>query len=267
MFIKTTFIRSFSLCIMILCSGTLITFSQTNDAPATQEAAAAENVMPVKRTLTSADGRTIDVTILSKSYTAIKAARADGKEFEIALDKLSDADKAFVAGLVDAPVKKMKALVTGKLERLTTRMEKAGFEITKLNTTKELQTISDQNLETFDAIVLVDDRLVPYIDAIQRDRLIKLTNDEKVIAWRHYYKTDKRDLIKKKTAPCLFKGSGEMRDQEPFIDVQGNAIFYSWTKSNDKTGGEIPDDAIFDQVVVELKRLIQQKTLIQKQAE
>jgi predicted XRE-type DNA-binding protein len=56
-----------------------------------------------------------------------------------------------------------------------------------------------------------------------------------------------------------------MRDQEPFINIQGNAIFYSWTKSNDKTGGEIADVSIFDQVVVELKRLIQQKALVQKQ--
>ena len=241
-------------------AATTLGFCQTpsvkDAAPGVAPVATTGTTLPVARTLTSADGRTIDVTIVSKSATAIRAARADGKEFEIALDKLSDADKAFVEGLVNAPVKKMKALVTGKLERLTTRMEKAGFEITKLNTAKELQTISDQKLEGFDAIVLVDDRLVPYIDAIQRDRLIKLTNDEKVIAWRHYYKTEKRDFIKKKTAPSLFKGSGEMRDQEPFIDVQGNAIFYSWTKSNDKTGGEISDDTILDQVVVELKRLI-----------
>jgi hypothetical protein len=65
-----------------------------------------ENTLPAARTLKSVDGRTIDVVIVSKSATAIKAKKADGKEFEITLDKLSDADKAFVAGLGEAPVDK-----------------------------------------------------------------------------------------------------------------------------------------------------------------
>lgn len=64
------------------------------------------NTLPAARTLKSADGRTIDVVIVSKSATAIKAKRTDGKEFEIPLDKLSDADRAFVAGLGEAPVDK-----------------------------------------------------------------------------------------------------------------------------------------------------------------
>lgn len=65
-----------------------------------------ENTLPATRTLKSVDGRTIDVVIVSKSPTAIKAKRANGKEFEIALDKLSDADRAFVAGLGEALVDK-----------------------------------------------------------------------------------------------------------------------------------------------------------------
>ena len=72
--------------------------------------------MPVKRTLTSADGRTIDVVIIAKTETGIKAKKADGKEFELTLDKLSDSDAVFVAGQVEAPIKKMTALVIGKLE-------------------------------------------------------------------------------------------------------------------------------------------------------
>jgi hypothetical protein len=237
---------------------TLAGFSQT-PAPAPAPLPKTGTTLPVTRTLTSADGRTIDVTILSKSAMVIQAARADGKEFEITLDKLSDADKAFVAGLVEAPVKKLKALVIGKLEKLTTRMEKAGFDITEVASHQDLTSMSDQKLESFDAIVGTADDPEPSSDPIQSGRLLKLTNDEKIIAWRHYYKTDKREFIKNRMAPCLFKGKGQMRDQEPFINVQGNAIFYSWTKSNDKTGGEIPDYSIFDQVVVELKRLIQQK--------
>jgi hypothetical protein len=92
-----------SLCVLGICAATLITFSQTNETPVTQEAAKAENVMPVGRTLTSADGRTIDVVITAKTATGIKAKKADGKEFELGLDKLSDADKAFVASLKTQP--------------------------------------------------------------------------------------------------------------------------------------------------------------------
>ena len=123
-----------SLCVVAGIAATIASFSQTSD-PA---AAVTPATLPVAHTLTSKDGRTIDVTILSKSDTAIKAARADGKEFEIALDKLSDADKAFIAGLA-APdpktVKKLTVLLMGlenpeALVEQATWLKNHGFDVT-----------------------------------------------------------------------------------------------------------------------------------------
>jgi hypothetical protein len=140
MFIKTTFIRTFSLCLLAGFSATLVSFSQTIETPVIQEAAlTAQFVMPVARTLTSADGRKMDVVILSKTATGIKAKRTDGKEVELTLDKLSDADKAFVSGLVVSPVKKPTLLYIGYDEKpgtilkindlIVEKLKTAGFEV------------------------------------------------------------------------------------------------------------------------------------------
>lgn len=53
--------------------------------------------LPAERTLTDTQGRAMQVTVLSKSADGIKVRRTDGKEFEIALDQLSEADRIFVA--------------------------------------------------------------------------------------------------------------------------------------------------------------------------
>ena len=250
-----------SLCLVAGIAATIAGFSQapteTNEFPTPATAVSPKaGTLPTTRTLTSTDGRTIDVTILSKSPTAITAKKADGKEFEIALDKLSEADRAFVAGLVDAPVKKIKVLSIG-IYGLNPKLKKAEFEITIVKKAG-LESISDQELESFDAILT--DGPGQGVNGIQDERLIKWTHDEKIIAWSHKYKTDKKEFIKKKVEPFLFKGSGAMRDQEPFINVQGNAIFYSPVKHNEKMDEELIDENIFDQVIVELKKLVKRKS-------
>ena len=92
------------------------------------------NMMPVSRTLTSADGRTIDVVITAKTTSGVTAKKADGKEFEIALDKLSDADKAFVAGLVEPTVKKTSLLfvllaVNDRNKIVLEKLKAAGYDV------------------------------------------------------------------------------------------------------------------------------------------
>ena len=57
-------------------------------------------VTPTTRTITDSGGRKIEVTIIGKSATGIKAKRtSDGKEFSVELAKLSADDQAFVGGL------------------------------------------------------------------------------------------------------------------------------------------------------------------------
>ena len=57
-------------------------------------------VTPTTRTITDSGGRKIEVTIIEKSATGIKAKRqSDGKEFTVELAKLSPDDQAFVGSL------------------------------------------------------------------------------------------------------------------------------------------------------------------------
>lgn len=52
---------------------------------------------PIRRTLTAADGRTLDAMLLSRTETAVRVRRqADGQEFVIPFEKLSPADREFI---------------------------------------------------------------------------------------------------------------------------------------------------------------------------
>lgn len=74
-----------------------------NSTPA---AAAPKAALPAKHTLTAADGRQMAGTVLAKTNTGIKFRRdADNKEFDIPLEKLSEADRKFVETLAPAPGK------------------------------------------------------------------------------------------------------------------------------------------------------------------
>ena len=59
--------------------------------------AATKNTLPAVRTMTAADGRKLEGTILSKDATSIQFRRTtDGKEFMLELSKLSAQDQAFI---------------------------------------------------------------------------------------------------------------------------------------------------------------------------
>jgi len=63
---------------------------------------AAAGFVPISRSLLSKDGRTLDAMLVSRTETTVTFHRkADGTEFTLPLDKLSDADQAFIrnAGL------------------------------------------------------------------------------------------------------------------------------------------------------------------------
>ena len=59
---------------------------------------ASSQSLPVQRTITSADGRKLDVIITNKTATAIKVKTTAGKEFTLEIAKLSTDDQTFVAG-------------------------------------------------------------------------------------------------------------------------------------------------------------------------
>ena len=64
---------------------------------------ATKNTLPAVRTMTAADGRKLERTILSKDATSIQFRRTtDGKELMLELSKLSAEDQAFI-GTLQAP--------------------------------------------------------------------------------------------------------------------------------------------------------------------
>ena len=111
-------------------------FSQETPAPAvTAPPAAVATKLPVQRTLTSADGRKLDVTITDKSATAIKAKTSGGKEFTLELAKLSADDQAFIISC-KAPVpvgKKILYVITRPNNGDLTNIEilrSTGYDVT-----------------------------------------------------------------------------------------------------------------------------------------
>lgn len=95
MILRTTIVRLFSLGVAAVLAANTSGFSQETTPPAA--------TLPVERAITDTQGRAMQVTVLSKDTGSIKVRRADGKEFDIALDKLSETDRAFLA---NAEVKK-----------------------------------------------------------------------------------------------------------------------------------------------------------------
>ncbi len=281
---KTTMV-----CVLAGLAATAITYAQTNDAPVTQDAATAGNVMPVKHTLTSADGRTIEVVITAKTATGIKAKKADGKDFELTLDKLSDTDRAFVAGLMEAPVKQLTALLyindlhqeeKGK-PSISRKLEAAGFKVTYAGWDKKvadekgverseniifMEKLKEDDLNSFDLIwVNAFKRSWTYLvgpapdKTAQADRLLKLLAAGKVVVWESSYKTPKKQFIQNSGGD--YKGNKGYTSDAAYISVEENAIFYNWTVQKwDSKDGSTPTVSThpetLDQVIVEAKKLI-----------
>lgn len=124
-----------SLCMLVGMATTITMYSQeTGEKPAAVEATA---TMPVNRTITDTQGRSMDGTIVSKTDTAIKFRRTvDNKEFEIKIDTLSDADRTFIAGITAEEPKRPTVLLlvdvgTRREYRETvTLLRNNGFDVT-----------------------------------------------------------------------------------------------------------------------------------------
>ena len=86
-----------------IVSRALVILFATFCLPALAIAEDTSPVTPTTRTITDTSGRKIEVTIIGKSATGIKATRkSDGKEFAVELAKLSADDQAFVGTLKPA---------------------------------------------------------------------------------------------------------------------------------------------------------------------
>lgn len=93
---------------------TLPGISQEPGKPAPAETTTSAATFPAVHTITDTKGRSMEGVVLSKTETSITFERAaDRKRFEVKLDTLSEADRAFVARLAEAPVNKPILLYIG----------------------------------------------------------------------------------------------------------------------------------------------------------
>ena len=229
--------------------------------------------LPVQRTLTAADGRKMDVTILSKDAASIKVRRADGKEFTLELTKLSADDQAFLAGPTApvapaAPPVKRTALLLG-FDETKTQLEAAGYVVTKAPTEKlkedragtpvareqthtTLASFTDDQIKGFDLVWAYSkgqDKTV--------ERLTKLVANCHVVVWREERDRTRELLIKNQEKPYK-----PYRLAPAYIKTDGNVVFYS-TKSiqwdpktkNFETLEEHPE--IEGQAIAEATKLLQ----------
>lgn len=252
------------LCVVGICAATGISYAQTSDTPKAEVAATAANVMPVGRTMTSADGRTIEVVIVAKTATGIKAKKSDGKEFEIDLGKLSDADRAFVATLVEPPVKKPKLLFIGghegagpkHTELIVGKLTSAGFDVRvetsvggkdangiPTRTWPRIDKLSDQEIKDYDVI---------WEDAGPRKRLLTLVSTYQGIIVMHASSSvSLKDFLADQT--------GGKINNTPFVAVNKNLIRYSyrevkWTSKETAVGPVQPE--FIDQAIAEVQKLL-----------
>lgn len=230
--------------------------------------------LPVKRALTSADGRQIEVTITEKTATAIKAIRvSDGKEFTFDLAKLSAADQAFIAGLAapaPPPVKPRTVLLMDDDPNLKALLEKSGFLVTKPPTERlneddagspigvsynyvTLSKISDDDIKKFDVIWLGASSK----QAKTKNRVIELIPGYAGVAvCVKKWAITRRELIDKEQV-----NQSEFAKAPAYMKPDGNVIFYS-TRTTKFSPSEKHDELlethpeIWAQVIVEAKRLL-----------
>lgn len=240
--------------------------------PALAIAEVTSPVTPTTRTITGTGGRKMEVTILEKSATAIKAKRiSDGKEFTFELAKLSADDRAFITGLaapVAPPVKQRTALLLGFSE-IQTQLEKAGFVVTKAPT----ESVNEDPLGTpsrvsikYTTIAQFTDEQIKSYDLIwassrgQRkteERLTTLIPSYKgIIVWAEKWDRTRELLIKNQEKK--FKPYSKAT---AYMKPDGNVIFYSTTTSqwNTKTDNvEVLEEhpEMMEQAIVEAKRIL-----------
>ena len=82
---------------------------------------------PADRSITDSQGRKMEGTLQSKTATSIKLVRkADGKEFDLPLEKLSIEDRTFIATLTNPPALAAKTSIKLDVKTGKAQMQRAG---------------------------------------------------------------------------------------------------------------------------------------------
>lgn len=218
-----------------------LTFTREKQEPLPPLPSKASVTLPAERALTSADGRQVVGTVLSKSPKGIKFRRDSvSKEFDISLDKLSAVDRNWVENAKNKPVAKAllyKIAKDANLIRLIDYMESKGIEVTLMDQSK-----SDGSRRLFlgnperpwmhyDEINPADYDIVllggyPFYEQYDRLGLI--------IAIDRFTVTNKKDLLAGKYE------FDENSVKRPKITVSENFIFYHcYTITREKKNAQV----------------------------
>lgn len=235
-------------------------------------------VSPTVRTITDAGGRKIDVTIIGKSPSSIKAKRtSDDKEFVIELGKLSEDDRAYISGLTVTPVKKFTVLLTLGDEPLKALLEKSGFDVTTPGEERYSKTpdgksvssglaflakISDAELQAFDLIWVnrwSGGWLPGGVNSQEGDRFRDLVVTGKKMVWIRTWQVSKVDFLN----GVVDRTSGRAKSKT-YIRCEENVIFYwdkidDWDEKEDRRVVLERHPEILEQTVIKAKMLVEAK--------
>ena len=114
-------ITAFVMFLLLMAAGLSLRAEAPPESPKTPTPNA-NATFPADRAITDSQGRKMEVTLQSKTATSIKFVRkADGKEFDLPLEKLSVEDRTFIATLTNPPALAAKTSI--KLDVKTTKSE------------------------------------------------------------------------------------------------------------------------------------------------
>ena len=227
--------------------------------PATTPAA---TTFPLDHTITDSQGRKMDVTLTGKTENTVKFTRkSDGKEFEVELEKISEDDRKYVAGLKVPPTKKPSLLFIGQgnlssNNLVIDKLKSAGFAVQCIysqNVTMNgigtmawpgLEEMSDEQLKGFDVIWAAyapRQRVLPYLPAA------------KAMVFNVPEKSALKEFLENREETS-YNSSPYVKTDENLIRYNAQVITWE-SKTGSYKRGEIQAE-IVDKVIVETQKLL-----------
>lgn len=198
------------------------------------------NYFPAIREITDSTGRKMQVTILSKTAESVKIRRtSDGKEFDFALDKLSEEDQQFVAS---AKAKKPKALMFLQMEYhkdIQTQLADAGYDWEQVTWT--LDKTGEYHKLIWDISGIDEAKLAEYDILFYGEGLGRGSEREEHEKWKGLMQTYKGVMVVRVfsniSAKRWLTGRGpEPQQMTKFVETNDNIVFYN-NRIKKATGG------------------------------
>ncbi len=237
-----------------------------------------KQALPLERTLTSKDGRTLDVTIRSIRQGVVNVTRkGDTKLTPIQFGLLSEEDQKFLKESVDAGSKKILVISNSSKALEDAPLDTEGYSLTVATLVNDpYAKILYDNVVEIPSLAVTDElkKLVSEHDAVwirTPDKnlaefmgLLETIRKPAAIYWFRKVKATKDFLAEmNKPAAELDKGiDEEERNQKEFVQVSGNFVFFRDISRGENNDGSPASYSINDPITREalagLKGLIRE---------